>query len=156
MNDKGLTHNGQCDCGSTRFSIQGKPIVRMYCHCTICQEFNNAPYGDITVFRSKDVCLNNDESVVYTRFKSPPAVDRGTCSSCQKPAIENFNLPLMPSLTIIPSVNIKAKAYLPEPALHIFYHRRVDNIDDRLPKYSGFLKSQLALMGRLLPGLLRR
>ena len=145
-----------CQCGNTKFTVQGAPIVRVLCHCTICQEFNNAAFGDVTIFLSKDVQLHNKEQVSFQKYKAPPAVQRGKCVSCNKPAIEFLNLPLFPSLTIIPSANIAVGEFLPEPSAHIFYHRRVADISDSLPKYSGFMKSQLALCGKLLPGMFRR
>jgi hypothetical protein len=61
----------------------------------------------------------------------------------------------LPGFTIIPSANFREQAFLPEPSLHIFYHRRVADIGDELPKYSGYWMSQLALGGRLVTSLVR-
>jgi hypothetical protein len=36
---------------------------------------------------------------------------------------------------IVPSANICDPALLPKPALHIFYNRRVADVDDDLPKF---------------------
>ena len=153
MNDDNIAQTCQCQCGATRFTITGKPLVRMFCHCTICQEFNQAAYGDVTIFLAKNVQLQDAAQVSFKRYKSPPAVQRGKCATCQQPVIEQLDLPLMPALTIIPSQHIPAGPLLPAPATHIFYHRRVADIDDQLPKVSGFLRSQLALAGKLLPRL---
>lgn len=156
MNDKSSKQECQCQCGNTKFTIQGKPIVRMFCHCTICQEFNNAAYSDVTIFLSKGVHLYDKEKVNFKKYKSPPAVQRGKCATCNKPAIELLDLPLFPSLAIIPSENIPPGQFLPEPSNHIFYHRRVADISDALPKHSGFIKSQMAFSAKLLPGIFRR
>ena len=156
MNDESSKQECQCECGNTKFTIQGKPIVRTFCHCTICQEFNNAAYADVTIFLSKDVHLYDKEKVNFKKYKSPPAVQRGKCATCNKPAIELLDLPLFPSLTIIPSENILPGPFLPEASSHIFYHRRVSNISDKLPKYSGFIKSQIAFSAKLLSGIIRR
>ncbi len=155
MIDENSTQQGQCQCGDTQFTIRGKPIVRTFCHCTICQEFNSAAYGDVTIFLSKDVSLHNNENVSFSKYKAPPAVQRGKCKSCNTPAIEFFDLPLFPSLTIIPSKNIPAGSFLPEASCHIFYHRRVSNISDDIPKYSGYIRSQVALSAKLLPSIIR-
>lgn len=48
---------GRCSCGSFAFEVTGKPLFRAYCHCTICQKFNNADYSDVTVFYAKNVDL---------------------------------------------------------------------------------------------------
>ncbi len=156
MSQQTLKQEGQCQCGDTTFTVQGKPIVRMFCHCTICQEFNNAAFADVTMFLSKDVRLHNKDQVSFQKYKAPPAVQRGKCISCHKPAIEFLELPLFPSLTIIPSDNIASGGILPEPSMHIFYHRKTGDVNDNLPKYSGYVKSQLAMCGKLFPGLFRR
>jgi hypothetical protein len=156
MGDDVLTQEGQCQCGSTKFTIQNKALVRIFCHCTICQEFNNATFGDVSIFLSKDVHLHDREKVNFRKYKSPPAVQRGKCAACNKPAIEFLDLPLFPSLTIIPSANIPAGQFVPPPSIHTFYHRRLADINDTLPKKSGFIKSQLALIAILLPSLFRR
>tara|TARA_R110001592_G_scaffold68269_3_gene209133 strand:- start:10911 stop:11393 length:483 start_codon:yes stop_codon:yes gene_type:complete len=143
----------QCQCGITKFTIIGEPIVRIACHCKICQEFNKAPFADITIFLSKDVILEDIQTVSLRKYKSPPAVQRGKCIECDKPVIEFLDLPLFPSLTIIPSEHIPYGPLLPKLSAHIFYHRRVADIDDALPKISGSIKSQLALSKKLLPGI---
>ena len=150
-----LKQECQCQCGNTKFTIQGIPIVRVICHCTICQEFTDAAYSDITFFASKNVHLHDKETVSFKKYKSPPAVQRGKCIACNKPAIEFLDLPLFPSLAIIPSQNIPKGQFLPEPSIHIFYHSRVDDINDNRPKYSGFIKSQMALSGKIIRGIIR-
>ena len=145
-----------CECGKSEFTLKGKPLVRMFCHCTICQEFNEDDYSDITIFLTKDVEFDHAQHVDFKKYKAPPAVDRGKCGSCRKPIIEFINIPLFPSLTIIPSQNIGAGSYLPESCAHIFYHRRVKDISDNLPKYSGLISSQTLLMKKLFLGMLGR
>ena len=147
---------GQCQCGNTNFTIQGAPLFRQFCHCTICQEFNNAAYADITVFLSKDVHLHDKKKVNFKKYKSPPAVQRGKCAACNKPAIEFLDVPLFPSLTIIPSANIPSGQFLLEQSNHVFYHRRIADINDTLPKHSGFIKSQAVFSAKLFSGIFHR
>mgnify|MGYP000205612909 CR=1 FL=1 len=156
MSQESNEHKCQCQCGSTEFTAVGDPILRVICHCTICQEFNDAAYADISIFLSKDVELLNAETVSLQQYKAPPAVQRGKCIACSNPAIEFLELPLFPALTIIPTGTFPDEARLPGPVAHLFYHRRVSDIDDALPKYEGFMKSQFALTRKLLPGLFRR
>lgn len=146
---------GQCPCGATTFAVHGGPIIRAICHCEICQAFNSAPYADIAVFLSKNVELPEGSPVAFRTYRPPPAVQRGKCTACDKPAIEFLRIPPLPGFTIIPSVNFREAAFLPEPSLHIFYHRRVADIDDGLPKYSGYWRSQSALASRLVMSLIR-
>ena len=138
-----------CACGATTFATSGAPLFRIICHCTICQRFNDAAYGDVAVFRAKDVAKPAEEMVRYERLRPPPNVQRGSCTSCGGPAIELFHTPLMPKLTMVPVQNFGATEALPEPSAHIFYESRVCDASDDLPKYQGYLRSQL-LFGRLL------
>jgi len=144
-----------CECGESRFSIRTMPLLRVICHCQICQEFNNAPYADVTIFRFNDVEAKENNNVIYKRYRSPPAIPRGKCAVCNQPVIELLDLPLFPALTIIPSANIPNSEFFIEPSLHVFYHRRVADAGDNLPKYSGYWKSQLGLSKSLIPALLR-
>lgn len=140
----------KCSCGKTQLSMQNKPIMRVICHCTICQEFNNAPFADIVIFNKKDVSLAKESQVNFKAYTSPPLVQRGKCSACNKPAIEFLNIPVMPALTIVPTAIIENKTLIPEPSFHSFYHRRVADAQDNLPKYNSFLSSQAMFMVKLL------
>ncbi len=154
MNDSNL--NCRCSCGETRFNVSDEPLFRAFCHCTICQEYNQAPYADITLFRAKDVIKPQEERVEFKAYRFPPFIQRGKCISCGKAAIEYLKILPIPKLIIVSSDNIKDKAFVPEPSIHIFYDTRVADIQDELPKYDGYLKSQLALGHKLIVSLLRR
>ncbi len=144
-----MTTQCACKCGETNFSVSEPPLFRLICHCSICQRFNDAAYADVAVFRARDVEQPPKDSVSYERLRPPPNVQRGRCRSCGGPAIELFHAPLMPKLTMVPVGNIAAPEILPDPAVHIFYESRVCDVDDPLPKYSGYWRSQLQF-GRLL------
>ncbi|KAF8913190.1 Mss4-like protein [Gymnopilus junonius] len=44
MSDADLVHRGGCFCGSVRYQVVGKPILRAYCHCSLCQRLNAAAF----------------------------------------------------------------------------------------------------------------
>lgn len=150
-----INDNVQCSCGEVKYTVIGKPLFRAFCHCTICQKFNQAAYSDITLFRAKDVIMPRADSVEFSAYKKPPAAQRGTCVACGKPAIETLQLPML-ELVLIPSGNIQVESLVPEPQLHIFCDTAVAAIDDNIPKYSGFLKSQLAFSYQLIKSLVRK
>ena len=145
-----MEHSGHCQCGKSYFDIKGDPLLRAICHCEICQTFNEAPYADITVFNTKDIEFPEDNIVDFKSYAKPPLLRRGKCSACHKPAIEFLKLPLATGITIIPSGNIKDRSKVPHLSFHSFYHRRKADVDDGLPKYSGYLPSQLGFMFRLI------
>jgi len=142
MTEGSEQRTGSCRCGKVRLRISGKPIFRAYCHCLICQEYNQSDYADITVFYRKDVVVQDESTVAYRVHQQPPLLKRGTCTSCGRPAVEKLSIPLMPAMTVVPSYNIANQAMLPAPKMHIFYHRRKADAVDTLPKYSSFLSSQ--------------
>ena len=154
MNDN--NPNGHCACGEATFDVHGKPLLRAFCHCTICQAYNQAPYADITLFRSSDVTMPQKENADFRAHKFPPVLQRSTCISCGKAVLEYLQVPPLPKIIIVPSRNIDDKALIPELSLHIFYDTRVADIQDELPKYSGYLKSQLAFNRKIMAALLRR
>lgn len=148
--------NAGCGCGGAQFRIEGTPLMRLFCHCTLCQAFNQAPYADITVFRGKDVVMPAPETVRYQTLRPPPAVQRGACSQCGKPAVEFMHLGPLPKFVFVPTANLRDPTQVPEPSLHMFYNRRVADINDDLPKVSGYLKSQVASVRMLIGALMRR
>lgn len=147
-------HACQCSCGETRFSVQGLPLLRGYCHCTICQEFNQAPFADISIFKAGDVILPNPQSVEYKAYRPPPAVQRGKCKTCGTPAVEFMQIFPLPKLIIVPTSNLPEECIV-QPVLHAFYHSRVSDIEDDLPKYSGYWRSQIAFGHKVAMSLLR-
>ena len=154
MNTNTTNTSASCQCGHVDFQITGKPLMRAYCHCTICQAENNAAYADVTIFRAKDVIAPPAEKVNFHAAKFPPILQRGKCVQCQQLSIEYLQLFPVPKTVFVPSKLIADQSQLPEPALHIFYDKRVNVINDELPKYSGYLSSQLAISRKLIKALI--
>lgn len=134
----------QCACGAAPVELLTRPLMRAICHCTICQEFNQAPYGDALFFRAKDVRMPAADAVTFTSYSASGVVQRGRCAACDQAAVETATLPPFGKIVGVPTANVTTMADFPEPALHIFYHRRQADVEDDLPKYSGFWPSQLA------------
>ena len=147
--------NGRCPCGSVTFTIDGPPLFRLFCHCTICQAFNDAPFADVTAFRAEHVHVTDEGAVAWRTWKKGSPVRRGKCARCDAPAVERATLPLLPDLVIVPSANAREGVELPAPAMHIFYGSRVADVDDGLPRRAGFASSQLGFMGALTGALWR-
>lgn len=142
-----------CPCGNVSFDITAPPVFRAFCHCTLCQQFNAAAYADVVVFRASSITLEDESGIDFKVYKQPPVVYRGSCRQCSKPAVEKIAVPLMPRLIVVPAENITEPALLPESACHIFYDRRVADVDDGIRKYKGFVPSQFAFGSRLVKGL---
>lgn len=143
------THQCICGCGQTAFTVSAPALFRIYCHCTICQGFNQAPFADVLIFKRDDVVLPAAEAVSFDTYKPPPNVQRGKCAKCGMPALELFDVPLLPALAMVPAAMFPHQDSLPGAAMHLFYDKRQANIDDALPKYRGFLPSQWAILSQL-------
>ncbi len=145
-----------CACGDGEVEVFGSPVLRFKCHCRICQSVYAKPFADIVAVRSNQVARPVSPALKFRKHRLPPAVSRGTCPSCNKPVV-GF-LPLAPffGLAFVPAENFPASATLPEAELHTFYDRRVADVDDELPKISGYWTSQWAVSSRFLSALMRR
>ena len=53
----------------------------------------------------------------------------------------------------IPASTFEREARLPPVRMDIFYHRRVLDMPDSLPKYSGYFASELAVGKMIMSGL---
>jgi hypothetical protein len=145
-----------CPCGASRFTVSGQAIGRFFCHCTICQKIYGQPFADVTYFRADAVDLPAGEPVEFRRYRSPPALRRGRCEKCGNP-VAGF-LTMVPGVTVgfVPSQNFPRPAELPTPDRHIFYHRRVADIADSIPKLSGYWASQIYVTRTVAADLFRR
>ena len=153
MNSNFTPQDGSCSCYSNTYTINKQPIGRFICHCRICQEFTGQDYNDVTVLLKPDVSNLNLIKTSFRRWKLPPNIRRGLCTRCYKPSIE---MALGGNLILIPTSNYPNPEVLPEPAMHLFYNRRVEDIDDGLPKYNGSVQSQAMMVKALAQGLIRR
>jgi len=60
------------------------------------------------------------------------------------------------NLILVPTTNYPDIAALPEPTMHLFYNRRVADMDDDLPKSNGFAQSQAMIVKALAQGMFER
>jgi hypothetical protein len=144
-----------CGCGGAGLELSLPPLLRFYCHCSLCQQFNAAPRADMVVYRRSEVSVLPGSELAFERLRPPPAVDRGRCARCREPVVEFFDLPLAPQIAFVPAGLLEQSMALPGPALHVFCAADEAG-DDGLPRYDGYLRSQLAFLRRLLPALVRR
>lgn len=143
-----------CPCGATQTSFSGKPLLRVLCHCRICQQVYGAPFADFVLMRTQQISKPLSSSIHFAKHRSPPAVNRGVCPSCHKPVVAFMPLAPFFGLAFVPTANLPAEAVVMEPALHSFYDRRVEDVNDSLPKVSGYWASQWAVTRRFLSALL--
>ena len=113
------------------------------------------PFADVTYFWAGSVAAPNDRAVQFRRHRAPPAMRRGTCARCGNPVVSLLGIAPL-ALAFVPSQNFPRPAELPAPDRHIFYHRRVADIADLVPKLSGYWASEAYVTGSILAGLFGR
>lgn len=135
-----------CSCGKAQLTLTGRPLGRFRCHCTICQSVYKAPFADATILSMSGIKRDSIEHTEFSRHRLPPALQRGTCMSCGRPVMAHLFVAPYVRLAFIPAANYPKTYHLPEPAMHIFYDSRVSDIQDDLPKYNGYVSSELAVL----------
>jgi hypothetical protein len=150
--DKSLPLRGSCECGACSFEVHTSPKARFRCHCLICQAFNDKPFADMVAVRAKDVVLRNADNISFRKYRLPPNFDRGVCKTCGKPALEVAGFGPF-KVIFIPVSSFEPAAPLPPVRMDIFYHRRVLDMPDALPKYSGYFPSEFAVGKMITNGL---
>ena len=109
----------------------------------------------VTVFPARAVTLPDNSGVTFRRYRPPPAIDRGSCPACGGPVVEFMTRGPLKMLAFAPSQDFERPSELPEPSLHIFYHRRAADATDSLPKVSRYWASEMAVSRTIFGGLLR-
>ncbi|WP_201608631.1 GFA family protein [Psychrobacter okhotskensis] len=153
MSTEFTPQEGSCSCYSNTYTINHTPIARFICHCTICQDYTGKAYNDVTVLFKSDVSELDINKTRFRRWKMPPNISRGLCKRRHKPSIE---MAVGGALVFIPTDNYPNAAALPEPTMHLFYNRRVKDVDDNLPKYNGVVQSQTMAVKELAQGMYKR
>ncbi|WP_252060428.1 GFA family protein [Acinetobacter sp. AHP123] len=143
-----------CPCHSTELDICTPVLMRFICHCTICQQIYKTPYADVSVVFKKDIAKHAQANLEFKKYRRPPALERGFCISCFNPVFSYLKTYTSYDLAFIPSKNFKDQTALPKPILHMFYNRKVSQMNDQLPKYRGYVASQFGFTKHLLSKLL--
>jgi hypothetical protein len=132
--------------------VSGRALTRFFCHCGICRAVYRAPCADVVVFRATSVRVLAPDAVTFRTHRPPPAVRRGTCNACLAPVAGFVGLGESTSLAFVPARNLEAIDALPAPAAHVFYDCRTEPVDDALPKYEGYWRSELAALRLIAAG----
>jgi hypothetical protein len=156
MPKQAMSHTCSCSCGASKVQVAATPLLRFICHCTICQAVFKRPYADVMVYWAGDVSLQENHAIQFKKYRLPPAVNRGLCSACDSPMLGILRLAPFVRLAFVATSNYPEQAILPEPDVHIFYHSRVADIENAVPKYNGYWRSQMAIASLITSAVLHR
>ena len=94
----------------------------------------------------KHIKLEDTHNINFKTYFKPPVLTRGTCASCGLPVVGFMTLAPLMTIAFIPNKNFPESYARPDPSLHIFYSSRTSDVDDLLPKYNGYWRSELAMV----------
>jgi hypothetical protein len=150
-----LTQVASCGCGASKFAIDGVPIARFKCHCTICQSLSKQPFADVVMLWAGAITLPHEQPFTFRKYRPPPALRRATCNTCGAPVVGFLRLAPFVQLAFVQCANFPNQHALPSPSAHIFYQSRVQDVADELPKISGYWASEIAVTKLVLSSTLR-
>ncbi|KAF7868312.1 hypothetical protein EAF04_004844 [Stromatinia cepivora] len=143
-NDEGFKalYEGGCHCGRVKYQLgRERPLSAKFCHCTTCQVLHGAPFQWAAIFHKEDINFTHghhdlgwyESEEKTTRHKLPCKV---SCSYCRTPIMdEGRNMILLfPSLIKFKSKEEKERF---NPECHMFYSKRLVDLPDGLPKWTG-------------------
>jgi hypothetical protein len=110
------------------------------------------PFADVVILWGGAITLPEEQPFTFRKYRPPPALRRSTCNACGAPVVGFLRLAPFVRLAFVPSPNFTDQSVLPPPSVHIFYDSRVNDVEDDLPKISGYWASEMAVSKLLLGG----
>lgn len=143
-NDPGFKvyYEGSCHCKRVQFQLgREKPLDAKYCHCTTCQVLHGAPFQWASIFHKEDLNFTKghhelgwyDSAEKTTRHKLPCKV---SCAYCRTPIMDEGRNMILLFPTLLHFKNKQEQEKF-KPSCHMFYSRRVVDIMDGIPKWTG-------------------
>jgi len=146
----------KCACGAVKVQIKPSPLVRMFCHCSICQKLSKQSYADDILVLAKDVIIENPTAVSYKKHTTIFPLQRGECQHCQSPVVAFSTLIPLVKIAVTPTQFYGHQVKLPKAVAHVFYDKKEKIGDDSLPKYSHYLSSQIITVKFILTIIIKK
>ncbi|KAH8701999.1 Mss4-like protein [Talaromyces proteolyticus] len=136
-----------CHCSRVQYQIRREsPLAAKYCHCRACQVMHAAPFQWCAIYHKTDVRFTRgvDTLMFYSSHEKSREYQVPTkvyCANCNSPIMdEGRNMCLIfPELIDLGETEeeylIRRKVF--EIDCHIFYSRRIVEVADGKPKWSG-------------------
>ncbi|TBR40421.1 MULTISPECIES: GFA family protein [Dyella] len=153
---KTIHQRSACACGASGTHIDGATVARFVCHCRICQSLYQQPWADVVVFRPGAITLSVPNELTFRQYRAFPALNRGVCAACGSPVAAFTPGASLIGLAFVPSRTFEHPEDLPPATQHIFYDSRVADVEDDLPKVSGYWPSERAVIGMIMRGLMAK
>jgi len=133
----------ECNCGAVKVCIKPTSMFRTYCHCTYCQKSTGKAYADEIISLAKDVIVEGRDAIIFTKNNALFPMQRGMCQACKAPVLSYAALLPGLKVAVMPTLLCGPAVIIPKAVAHVFYHRKIRDIEDNLPKLNSYLSSQL-------------
>ena len=130
------TLEASCFCGAVRLrcDVATPPISVSICHCSSCRRLTGAPFLANLMLPADALTLQgrDDTPPPLTSLKTSKHVTRHRCSECHSPIYATLGKEriVVPTSLFAPPL---PAAWLPQH--HLYYDRRVMDVNDELPKF---------------------
>ncbi|OCK79527.1 hypothetical protein K432DRAFT_417295 [Lepidopterella palustris CBS 459.81] len=140
--DLDVKYEAGCHCGRVKYQLsRQEPLDSKLCHCETCQTQHAAPFQWAAVFHKDDINFSHghhdlewyDPTSKSIEHKLPCKV---RCSYCHSPIMDEGRNMILLFPSLIRLKTDEDKAFF-KPRCHMFYSKRVMDIPDGLPKWSG-------------------
>ncbi|KAL8751187.1 MAG: hypothetical protein Q9199_006597 [Rusavskia elegans] len=137
-----VRYEGSCHCGKVRYQLsREKPLDAKFCHCTTCQKIHGAPFQWAAIFHKDDINFTHGhhdlgwyESSEKTCVHKLPC--KVSCAYCRTPIMDEGRNMILLFPTLIDFKTPEDRKNF-DPSCHMFYTRRVLDINDGKPKWTG-------------------
>ena len=112
-------HSGGCLCGEVRFSVTGRPLQVLVCHCTMCQRVTGSAFSVEPVFMKAQVAVSGQQRATYSyRSKDHGRILQFSfCRRCGNRV--GLTLERFPAVQVLYGGTFDEPAWL-APSAHIF------------------------------------
>ncbi|KAL8933203.1 MAG: hypothetical protein Q9216_006471 [Gyalolechia sp. 2 TL-2023] len=141
-----VRYEGSCHCGKVKYQLsREKPLDAKYCHCTTCQKIHGAPFQWAAIFHKDDINFTHGhhdlgwyESSEKTCIHKLPC--KVSCAYCRTPIMDEGRNMILLFPTLIDFKSLEDRKNF-DISCHMFYPRRVLDIPDGKPKWTGINES---------------
>jgi len=131
------TYTGQCLCGQVKYSLEGKPVAVVDCHCSQCRRAHSAPYAPLAIYETDKLKVTEGQAALNV-YRTGGNEFRYFCNKCSGKVyshLRHFNK----HAAFIDNIDGHGPdgKLRPEfkPQFHIFYGSGILSVFDGLPKY---------------------
>ena len=122
------THEGNCFCGSVKFTVSGDAAAMGYCHCESCRQWSAGPVNAFTLWKPDAVRVTQGADLIDTFRKTPRSLRKWCCNCGGHLFTEHPHWDLIDVYAaVIPSFPFK-------PGVHVNYQETRLPMHDGLPK----------------------